>query len=165
MKVNPTHKSISKATDILSLMKSLDIKRIENKLENNKKYHGLEKNIFINKLDKAFKQFILSGDSKLQYFKGKCNNELCSFDYTGCTFIGNKSRNFMNLIMKFENGNLCDIFECRNFKTDNIHLKKNQRIKIDESDSDFYILRLILKASIINASLIINSRLKKHLSF
>ena len=47
-------------------------------------------------------------------------------------FIGNNSNNYMSILFDDVGGEIKDLAECSDFKTNNPHLKLNERVYIDE---------------------------------
>lgn len=110
-------------------MQQLDIDMIDAILDAEKTYQDFSKGIFIRSLATALDEFRCFGDTKLRSTPGECAG--CEKGCKGISFIGNKSRNYLDLIIKTEEGNIEDIFECAEFKNSDDTLKKKRRIYID----------------------------------
>lgn len=129
-----TYKDIKTQSDaVLHFLQHLDIEMIDSVLEPNRTYQDFEKNTFVQKLGYALDEFIQSGDTYLNRFPGQCNSEICNYKCKGCTFIGNNSGNYFDLIMDIKEGVVQDIYECSLFKCFNQIVSKNKRIEIDKS--------------------------------
>lgn len=90
--------------------------------ENNKKQY------FINDLAIAFTKLKESGDTFLKPELGNCGS--CNKGCTGYLFIGNRSRNYINLIFQIDGSEILDMGECCDFMPINKVQSLNQRIYI-----------------------------------
>jgi hypothetical protein len=111
-------------------IEKMDIEMIDMILSNENTYQDLPKETFIQKLSSAFNEFKKHGDDYLEAHSGQCNN--CFTDKTGYIFIGNNSNNYMSILFDVVAGEIKDLAECSDFKTNNPHLKLNERVFIDE---------------------------------
>lgn len=129
--MNHTKIKISNQTQAIQhFIETMDIEMIDAFLDNDKTYQDLKKSIFIDKLQKALKQFSNYGDTRLFAVEGNCNT--CDKSKTGFTFIGNTSNNYMSIIFDTAGGKIKDLYECSNFKAKQPSLKLKQRIYIDD---------------------------------
>lgn len=95
--INLTQKKISNQLEAIQrFIETMDIEMIDAFLDSNLTYQDFKKNIFINKLEKAFKKFASFGDTQLLSYPGRCN--VCDKSKIGFTFIGNISQNYMSVI-------------------------------------------------------------------
>lgn len=99
---------------------------------------GFKKNIFIHKLGVAINELIATGDTFLDCYRGFCNAEDCNYKCTGFSFIGNKSKNYFDLIIKIQDGVVDDMYECSEFKNLETGFKKQQRIRINKFKIDSF---------------------------
>lgn len=113
----------------MHFMQCMDIEMIGAILEDHLTYQDFPKWLFINKLDTALEEFRRFGDSKLTCDPGECNS--CERGCKGISFIGNKTYNYLDLIIKSLDGRIEDIFECAEFKNDDSTVRKTRRIFID----------------------------------
>jgi hypothetical protein len=127
----------TQADAILYFLQKLDIDMVNSILEDNRTYQNFEKKKFIDKLDDAIDEFLKSGDTFLNKHSGFCNSEVCNFNCTGFSFIGNKSSNYIDLILDIKDGVVHDIYKCTKFKCGEKGLKRNIQIEIDKSDMPF----------------------------
>jgi hypothetical protein len=81
-------------------------------------YSSKRKGEFMRVLRKIFDAFNASGDTVLYASPGSCKG--CRNGGGGYTFLSNKSRNYIDFIIKSENNIVTDIFECSQFKNDNL---------------------------------------------
>lgn len=127
---NPTLKLTNQVEAIVHFIKEMDIEMIDAFLDDRITYQNMKKYLFVSKLQSAFKEFQSSGDVKLASHPGNCNgcNKACS----GFSFLGNHSRNYMDLVVVSEGGRIKDLYECANFKISGRALKKKERIMIDD---------------------------------
>jgi hypothetical protein len=117
---------------VIYFIQQMDIEMIDDILDNDLTYQKFEKDIFIDKLSIALQKFTTGGDTFLECHTGLCNNESCNYQCSGYSFIGNESKNYMDLIIETENDIVKDIFECRKFKNSDPTIDKKIRIQIDE---------------------------------
>lgn len=113
---------------ILYFLQRLDIDMVNDILDNNRTYQDFEKPLFIHKLGNALDKFLAAGDTFLNCYSGFCNSELCNYRCTGFSFIGNKSKNYIDLIIDINEGVVHDIYECSEFKFLQDVTQKNKRI-------------------------------------
>jgi hypothetical protein len=122
---------------VLYFIQSLDIEMVDLLLDDTLTYQDMNKDIFVNKLDDLFIEFIEGGDTflkttiQLDTTNGFCGSAVCCFKCMGFSFVGNKSGNFIDLIFEIEEGKVIDIFECTYFKTKDI-LGVNERLELDK---------------------------------
>ena len=127
----------SQADSILYFLQKLDIDMVNSILEDNRTYQDFPKKKFINKLDGAMDEFLKSGDTFLNKHSGFCNSEVCNFNCTGFSFIGNKSSNYIDLIFEIKDDVVNDIYECTKFKCQEVGTRRNIKIKINKTDMPF----------------------------
>jgi hypothetical protein len=78
-----------------------------------------KKEIFLNEIETIFKAHKNSGDTELEIYKGACICKKCDNRRTkGYRFVGNHSKNYIDLIFEIEGDDLKDIFDCTEFETD-----------------------------------------------
>jgi len=127
----------TQADAIIYFLQKLDIEMVDDILYDNITYQDFKKGIFIQKLGVALDEFIGSGDDFLRCYKGFCKEKLCGYRCGGYSFIGNHSNNYMDLIIKVENGQVLDMYECSSFKNLDYTVKKEERFLIDKTKFDF----------------------------
>lgn len=121
----------TQADAVLHFLQNIDIGMLDSILEPNRTYQDFEKNVFIQKLGYALDEFIQSGDTFLHRFPGQCDSEFCNYKCKGFTFLGNKSRNYFDLIVDIKGGVVHDIYECGAFKCFDAAFARNRRIIIN----------------------------------
>jgi hypothetical protein len=109
---------------------------IDHILDNEITYQDFRKPFFISKLQIAFETFKINGDSELISKPGRCNN--CNVCDSGFSFIGDNTGNFIDLIIKTENGKILDLFECVEFLNVDELIEKKQRIYIDRLNLNLF---------------------------
>ena len=128
----------TQADAVLHFFAKLDIEMINELLDSDKTYSDLEKEVFIKKLGIAFDEFIEAGDDYLKLYPGKCSSDECdSCGCTGFSFLGNRSGNFMDLVIKIETGRIVDIYDCSDFKSAIYKRNFTKRVKIDPLEFPF----------------------------
>lgn len=127
----------------LHYFSEMDIEMIDEILPCDIIYSGISKKNFINALGDLFNEFKNFGDTHFIQFRGI--GSIGKRIYPGYTFIGNNSKNYINIIIKFSKNSvgeldLVDIFDCPSFKNNLGVLKLNKQLKIntDLFKSDIY---------------------------
>lgn len=131
MKEIVTQKEITIETQeelIIHFFQTMDIEMIEGILDNDLIFQGLEKSIFISKLQVVFDKFKSAGDTFLNIHPGVCDN--CCKGYKGFSFIGNHSNNFIDILFETDNGKI-GLTECLFFKFSVTGIIRNQGNYID----------------------------------
>lgn len=100
-------------------------------------YQDWQRNEFILKLERVIKKFEADGDTYLNAVQGACGGS-CSKGQNGYLFIGNNSKNYMNLLFVEEELQLTDLYECSLFRTQFENLELRKRYYIDNRMADFY---------------------------
>lgn len=88
----------------------MDIEMLDLILDEKNTYNDLKKSLFLEKLNHIFEEFRKSGDTRLELHHGECSN--CFRHCRGYTLLGNNSSNYLDLLVKQENGEIKDIFYC-----------------------------------------------------
>jgi len=129
-----TSKIETQAEALIYFFKKMDIEMIDDILDNEITYQDFRKPFFISKLQIAFETFKKNGDTELISKPGRCNN--CNVCDSGFSFIGNNTGDFIDLIIKTENGKILDLFECVEFLNQDETITKKERIHIDKLNID-----------------------------
>ena len=91
-----------------------------------------DKKAFINNIANAFDKFLETGNTFLNRYEGKCNSDICSnTNCVGYSFVGNKTNDYIDLIVEIKNDKVIDIYECNQFENVDKDFFKNQKITID----------------------------------
>lgn len=105
--------------NILNFITTMDIDRLRYYLKDEYTYEDTTKEIFLNKIESIFDSYRNSGDTELLLFKGACAGKTCeNCGMKSYRFVGNHSKNFMDLLFEIDGDDIKDIFECVQFKTD-----------------------------------------------
>lgn len=98
----------------------MDIANLRLHLKDEYRYQDTTKEIFLNEVEKIFEAYRYSGDAELIIYKGVCDgsNECDNCGKKGYRFVGNHSKNYMDLLFDVEGDDIKDIFDCLNLKTD-----------------------------------------------
>ena len=130
-------------SSLIHYISQMDIDMIESILPDTLTYNDVPKKQFIIALDKLFNEFKNFGDAYLIQFRGACQS--CRKGYPGYTYIGNHSKNYINIIIefpkkKYDNIDISDIYDCNFFKNNAGVLNINKQLKIDTDlfKSDVY---------------------------
>ncbi|HKI89285.1 MAG TPA: hypothetical protein VKA38_09675, partial [Draconibacterium sp.] len=82
-------------------------------------YQETTKNIFLDKIADIFEAHRNSGDSRLQLYVGACDGKECdNCGKNGYRFVGDHSKNYLDLIFETEGDDITDIYSCSEFKTE-----------------------------------------------
>ena len=127
----------TQAHAVLYFLQRLDIDMVSSVLENNRTYQNFEKPLFIKKLGDTLDEYIESGDTFLNRYDGVCNSKTCNFNCKGFSFVGNKSNDYMDLIIEIREDKVFDIYECYDFINENDTFLKKNKISIDGLESNF----------------------------
>ena len=118
---------------ILYFIERLDSNMLELILNDDHLSQEFDKRTFLKKLANVFGEFSKRGNTFLNRFEGRCMN--CVYSNPNCkgfSFIGNKSNDFMDLILETKGDKVIDIYECSQFCTDSNELLRNHKISMDE---------------------------------
>jgi len=123
----------------------MDSEMISSLLDDQLTYQDYSKHLFVRKLGDLFFEFSQLGDFLLLVEKGECYG--CSCGLSGYSFIGNKSRSFVDIVfMSDEKGNITDIYECGEFfnkrskyrKKNKLYLDKYVDFDLDDDEDDLW---------------------------
>lgn len=97
----------------------MDIDKLRLDLKDEYTYEETTKELFLNEIEAVFKAHKYCGDTELLISKGACGSKTCdNCGVKGYRFVGNHSKNYMDLLFVMEGDDIKDIFECVQFKTD-----------------------------------------------
>ena len=99
-------------------------------LDVDRTYQDWKRNEFILKLERIMKRFEAAGDTYLNAVQGSCGGS-CAKGQNGYLFIGNNSKNYMNLLFVEDQLELQDLYECSLFSTNFKDILLNKRYYID----------------------------------
>ena len=117
----------------------MDIDQLRLHLKEEYTYEGTTKEIFLNEVASIFEENKDSGDTELLMYPGICRGNCESCDgcgREGYRFVGNTSKDYIDLVFKLEGDDIKDIFSCTNFETTEeiIDLNNPAFICIDQDD-------------------------------
>jgi len=122
---------------ILNAFSSIDIATLRTHLKDDYSYEDTTKEIFLNETERLFKRHKNAGDTKLLIFEGKCIDDNCND--RGYRFVGNRSRNYIDLVFVTKKDDIINIFSCNDFNTDteieDIGIKADININLDDRHS------------------------------
>lgn len=124
------HRSqITNAQLVLKCIQEMNVEALYYLLDVERTYQDWQRNEFILKLERVMEKFEANGDTYLNAVQGSCGGS-CSKGQNGYLFIGNNSKNYMNLLFVEEELQLTDLYECSLFRTqfENIELRKRYYI-------------------------------------
>ncbi|WP_395625711.1 hypothetical protein [Daejeonella sp.] len=124
--------------NILHYFSQLDWDRLYFYLKEEYAYQDTSKEIFLSKVKKIFQAHIQMGDTELILTKGQCKSKICdNCGKSGYRFIGNNSRNYIDLIFETSGDDITDIYDCSDFstKTDSGKLERNYHIFIEKDEA------------------------------
>jgi len=105
--------------NILYYFTSMDITQLRLQLKDEYTYEDTTKEIFLNEIEAIFEAHHNSGDTELLIYPGVCNGKTCeNCGKKGFRFVGNNSKNHMDLIFEIEGDDIKDIYSCAEFKSD-----------------------------------------------
>lgn len=118
-----------RAQEVIAAISFMDINVLDFLLEE-PTYMDLKKKDFLTKLQTAFNHFKKEGDKRLHPHKGKC--QLCQVGKIGFSFIGEESKDYIELVFDVKDNKLVDIYECNSFEPA-YTLDRRNRFKLDDS--------------------------------
>lgn len=95
-------------------------------------FQDASKETFLAKLEDVFSKLKTEGDSFLQFHTGICKSDDC--ENKGCkgfSFIGDKSKNYIDLIFSETEDDFTDIYYCHEFQTDDKSAEKDSSVPIE----------------------------------
>lgn len=122
----------SKKELIIESFEKMDSEMLDILLDDDKTYQGATKKVFLEELNVAFSKLKQRGDTLLIAHKGFCDSFECSYSGSkGYSFVGNKSKNHIDLIFEESNNEVKDICHCGIFKLNDKRIKIGGLIDID----------------------------------
>ncbi|WP_396137394.1 hypothetical protein [Flavobacterium sp.] len=126
------------ADAVFYFLERMDSNMLNLILDKNLPYQDYEKKMFVKKLSYAFDEFFTRGNTHLNRFEGKCTSNICTnVNCQGFSFVGNSSKDYMDLILEIKNNKVTDIYECSKFVNSETDLIKNEKICIDTLEEPF----------------------------
>lgn len=104
---------------LLNCFTEIDIEKLRFYLKEDYSYQDTTKEVFLTEIERIFNAHKNAGDTQLLIYKGQCgSNECNNCGKGGYRFIGNQSKNYLDLLFITEGDDVTDIFDCGTFKTD-----------------------------------------------
>ncbi|MFM7005913.1 MAG: hypothetical protein ACKOWX_01535 [Flavobacteriales bacterium] len=122
---------------VLKCIQAMNTEALYYLLDVERTYQDWQRNEFILKLEHVMKKFEAAGDTYLNAVQGACGGR-CSRGQNGYLFIGNNSKNYMNLLFVEDELQLTDLYECSLFRTQFENLELQKRYYIDNRIIDFF---------------------------
>jgi hypothetical protein len=120
---------------VIHFIEKMNIQKLDELLLLNR-YAGISKSKFLTELKGVFQEFNDAGDTVLYASQGVCKG--CKVGCSGYTFLSNKSRNYIDLVIVSENDKVTDIYECNQFKNERyVKSMLGKRIKFYNDDMPF----------------------------
>jgi hypothetical protein len=114
---------------IIKYFCEMDIEMLEMVLDDGRTYNDARMEVFLKKVDEVFDKFREGGDSELIVYNGAYRSEFLFNEGDICyTFVGNKSRNYINLIFDERNIDVYDIYQCEEFNKEPYYLFEDKII-------------------------------------
>jgi hypothetical protein len=127
-----SHIQISTAQLVRKCIQEMNIEALYYLLDVERTYQDWQRNEFILKLERVMLKFEADGDTYLNAVQGSCGGS-CAKGQNGYLFIGNNSKNYMNLLFVEEQLELQDLYECSLFKTNFQNIVLNERYYLEPS--------------------------------
>jgi hypothetical protein len=126
---------------MLNYFTSMNIEGLRMHLKATHSYQETSKEIFLAALEKTFKSLSLD-NSELFISRGKCCSETCgNMHNRGFRFIGNKTKDYLDLIFDIKEDDIMDIYSCAEFCSESnendLGIQCNPYINSDDR-LDFY---------------------------
>ena len=115
---------------IVDFFSKMDIEMLDTFLEMGQ-YQDMPKSKFMALLRNAFDTMKKSGDVRLEMYRGTCMGCAKNKGCTGFSFVGNRTGNYINMIIKENQDRVTDIFECSSFESENSK-KRGRKIWVDD---------------------------------
>lgn len=115
---------------IVDFLSKMDIEMLESFLDLDE-YQDMPRSKFLLLLGNAFEVMKRLGDTQLEIYSGACNGCAENKGCTGFSFVGNKTGNYLNIVIKTSDDRVIDIFECSSFKSE-MPEKRGRKVWIDD---------------------------------
>ena len=128
---------ITRAQLVLKCIQEMNTAALYYLLDVERTYQDWQRNEFILKLERVIEKLEADGDTYLNAVQGACGGS-CSKGQNGYLFIGNNSKNYLNLLFVEEDLQLTDLYECSLFRTKFENLSLGKRYYIDNRIIAFF---------------------------
>lgn len=122
---------------ILLAFSQMNVDKLRLHLKDEYSYEDTTKEIFLREIEKILRRHKNACDTELIIYQGKCVGKNCpNCGKKGYRFVGNHSKNYLDLIFETESEQITDIYWCGIFKPDkNIKkLKYKYEFEIHEDE-------------------------------
>lgn len=99
-------------------------------LDDDKTYQDFTKKVFLGKIEELFSKLKKNGNTFLFSHKGFCDSNECSNQSEGYSFVGNKSKEHIDLIFEERDGDVNDIRQCTDFQLNNDYIERKNLLSI-----------------------------------
>jgi len=115
----------------------MDIDLLRYHLKDKYTYQEATKEVFLDKIESIFEEFRKAGDKELWLSPGACaGNDCDNCGKRGYRFVGNYSKNYIDLLFEVNGDDITDIYSCSQFQSDtevpNVGSKSRINIDLDE---------------------------------
>ena len=115
----------------------MDIDLLRYYLKDKYTYQEATKEVFLDKIEGIFEKHRVAGDTELWLFPGACAGIDCeNCGKKGYRFVGNHSKNYLNLIFEMTGNDITDIYSCSQFRSDtdvpDLGSKSSIEVDLDE---------------------------------
>jgi hypothetical protein len=122
---------------ILNNFASMNIENLRLFLNEDILYQDTTKAVFLDQVESIFEAHKNSGDTQLLIYTGNCGSKLCvNCGKKGYRFLGNNSKNYLDLVFETTEDDITDIFYCQRFKThvelDKLGVRGEIEVNLDE---------------------------------
>jgi hypothetical protein len=128
---------ITRAQLVLKCIQEMNTAALYYLLDVERTYQDWQRNEFILKLERVIEKLEADGDTYLNAVQGACGGS-CSKGQNGYLFIGNNSKNYLNLLFVEDDLQLTDLYECSLFRTKFENLSLGKRYYIDNRIITFF---------------------------
>lgn len=128
---------ITRAQLVLKCIQEMNTAALYYLLDVERTYQDWQRNEFILKLERVIEKLEADGDTYLNAVQGACGGS-CSKGQNGYLFIGNNSKNYLNLLFVEDDLQLTDLYECSLFRTKFENLALGKRYYIDNRIIAFF---------------------------
>lgn len=97
----------------------MDIDLLRYHLKDKYTYQEATKDVFLDKIESIFEAHRNAGDTELWLFPGACAGNDCeNCGKKGYRFVGNHSKNYIDLLFEVKGDDITDIYSCSQFNSD-----------------------------------------------
>lgn len=110
--------STSYLQSILCYFCIMDIDLLRYYLKDKYTYQEATKEVFLDKIENIFEEHRNVGDTELLLYEGACTSKTCeNCGKKGYRLVGNRSKNYIDLIFEVDGDDITDIYTCSEFES------------------------------------------------